>query len=530
MPLRQKTPQQRTGADKRHPVSPGVVAALQEALLPPALPVLPRAQIAARYLAAGQEQAAGGDWFDAVPLADGTVALVVGDVVGHGIAASAAMGQLRSVLDELLTAEPDLHTVLARAEVFTAQRPALQAATMAMAVLDPLEGTLRYATCGHPPPLIIGTDGTSRYLPGTGTGPLGTGSTPILASATLQPGELVLLYSDGLIERPGRTVAGCMAELARVAADAASGVLASGAAPTPADRVCELTVELLARTGYADDVTTLAAQRLAEPVPPLYLELPVKVTSVTTARRAFGAWLDQVDAAAEDGGDLQLAIAEIVTNAIEHAYPPGHSGQIEFRAVLCDDGNLECQITDRGSWRVPDPAAIDRGHGLMVAGQVVDHLQVSHLPQASTPPGTGGTVVTLRHRLCRPAIIASGIGTPTAAHHSAPPFTVDIGADGASPRVRAAGPVDISTAGQFARRLLAASAGGTLPLTVDLTNVTNLASAGIRALYRVREQLAAHRQDLTLITVPGSSVALILKLAHLPYAGDTIRNPRRQLE
>ena len=76
----------------------------------------------------------------------------------------------------------------------------------------------------------------------------------------------------------------------------------------------------------------------------------------------------------------------------------------------------------------------------------------------------------------------------------------------------------------------AARAGGTLPLTVDLTNVTNLASAGIRALYRVREQLAARRQDLTLIAVPGSSVALILELAHLPHTADTIRNPRRQPE
>jgi serine phosphatase RsbU (regulator of sigma subunit) len=114
-----------------------MVLALQEALLPPALPVLPRARIAARYLAAGQEQAAGGDWFDAVPLTGGTVALVVGDVVGHGIAASAAMGQLRSVLDELLAAEPDLGTVLTRAEVFAAERAALRAATMARCATPP---------------------------------------------------------------------------------------------------------------------------------------------------------------------------------------------------------------------------------------------------------------------------------------------------------------------------------------------------------------------------------------------------------
>src|SRR5271167_1869730 len=95
----------------------GIVAVLQEA-------VLPRARIAARYLVAGQDQAAGGDWFDAIPLADGSVALVVGDVVGHGVVAAAAMGQLRAVLAELLAAEAELGRVLERADAFAARMPA----------------------------------------------------------------------------------------------------------------------------------------------------------------------------------------------------------------------------------------------------------------------------------------------------------------------------------------------------------------------------------------------------------------------
>ncbi len=311
-----------------------VVAELQEVLLPMALPVLPWARIAACYLMAGQEQAAGGDWFDAIPFADGRVALVVGDVVGNGVAASAAMGQLRSVLDQLLAAEPDLGTVLARADAFAARTPALRAATLALAVLDPGDGTLRHATCGHPPPLIIGTGAATRFLPGSGTGPLGTGSSPILATGMLQPGELVLLYSDGLINRPDRTVAEGMAELEMAAAAAVAGrTLAPGAAVTQADRACQRTVELLTRTGYADDVTTLAAQWLADPVPALHLELPSERASVTTVRRAFGEWLDQVDPVAEDGNDLRLAVVEIVTNAIEHAYPPDRPGLVEFRAA-----------------------------------------------------------------------------------------------------------------------------------------------------------------------------------------------------
>jgi len=101
------------------------------------------------------------------------------------------------------------------------------------------------------------------------------------------------------------------------------------------------------------------------------------------------------------------------------------------------------------------------------------------------------------------------------------PFTVDISTDDGVLRARAAGPVDTTTSGQLVRKLLTASRGGTLPLTVDLTSVTRLASAGIRALYQVREQLAAHGQNLTLLAAPGSSVALILELAHLPRATGT---------
>ncbi len=105
---RQAAQEKTADAERRYRAARDVVAELQEALLPSTLPVLPRASIAAHYLVAGQEQAAGGDWFDAIPLGDGRIALIVGDVVGHGVAATAAMAQLRAVLAELLAAEPDL--------------------------------------------------------------------------------------------------------------------------------------------------------------------------------------------------------------------------------------------------------------------------------------------------------------------------------------------------------------------------------------------------------------------------------------
>jgi anti-sigma regulatory factor (Ser/Thr protein kinase)/anti-anti-sigma regulatory factor len=509
----------------------GIVAVLQEALLPTALPVLPRARMAARYLVAGQEQSAGGDWFDAIPLAGGSVALIVGDVVGHGVAAAAAMGQLRAVLAELLTAEADLGHVLERADAFAARTPALRAATLALAVLDPADGTLRYTTCGHPPPLVIGIDGAARYLEGTGTGPLGTGSPPVLATSALAPGELVLLYSDGLVERPDRTIADGMAELAVAAAGAvteapaeralalAERALALAAAPAAADRVCQRTVELLTRTGRADDITALAAQRLAAPDPALRLELRNERPSLTTARDAFAGWLSRLGAAADDWEALHLALVEVFTNAIEHAYPRGEPGIIELEATLGDDGNVECRVTDHGSWRQPDPADADRGHGLMVAGQVVDQLLVSHPPRlAGGTAGSRGTTVTLRHRLGRPAVLASGHGSTHAGHPADPPFAVDTSiAESATARALVRGPVDITTADQLARRLLSVSRGGTVPLVADLTGVTQLASAGVRALYAVSGQMAAHGQDLTLITAPGSAAHLVLDLVRLAH-------------
>lgn len=131
------------------------------------------------------------------------------------------MGQLRAVLSDRLVANADLADALAEADAFAARTPGLRAATLTLAALDPFGGSMRYATCGHPPPLIIAADGRTRFLPASGSGPLGTGTAPVLALAALEPGETVLLFSDGLIERPGRTVTESMTEVARVAADAA---------------------------------------------------------------------------------------------------------------------------------------------------------------------------------------------------------------------------------------------------------------------------------------------------------------------
>lgn len=516
--VRQARATQRTAADAQRRVEAArdVVVGLQRELLPPGLPVLPGLRLAGRYLVAAEDQAAGGDWFDALPRSDGTVALIAGDVVGHGIAASAAMGQLRAVLNhELALGGTDLTGVLERVDTFASRDPAMRATTVVLAVLDITSGRLRYSTCGHPEPLIVGDDGTTRFLAKTGNGPLGTGSRPVFRTETLAPGELVLLYSDGLIERPYRTLDQGRAELARVAADAAANrVLPVGAASTPADRVCQLTVELLTRTGYADDVTALAAHRPTTPLAPLVLTVPSVPSSVPTARHALSQWLDPLALAEDNQARMELAVSEVLANAVEHAYRSAPPGPVRVAARLLVDGVLELEVRDEGRWREPDPGETYRGRGLLLASRVIDDLRVTH-PQRDGAAALG-TTVTLRHRLHRPAVLASDAGAapPGRSGRSFVARTED--GDGQA-TVRVGGPVDITTVDQLAHALALASRGGTLALTVDLRAVTHLASAGVRLLHDFRRQLTANQRELTLLATPRSPARIVLELVGLPH-------------
>jgi anti-anti-sigma factor len=506
-------------AQRRHLAARDLTASLQTALLPTAVPVLPQAQIAATYLVAGRADAAGGDWFDAIPLRSGTVALIVGDVVGHGVAATAAMAQLRAVLTELLTAEVDARHALERLNAFAASEPARRAATLALALLDPADGTLRYTTCGHPPPLIIGSDGSARFLESTGGGPLGTGQQGTLRTATLGAGEVLFLYSDGLIERPGRTLDKSLTQLAGVAADAVTGRLrpAGGATAVP-ERVCRLTVELLTRTGFADDVTALAVQRLPGRVPEVHHTVASEPGSLRVLRRALTDWITPLEPRPDDVDAMHMAVVEIVTNAIEHAYRETEPGPIDFSLRLSPDGEVECTVTDYGRWRPPGEAAADRGNGLMVARHLIDQMQVTHPPGArGVAAGASGTVVTLRHRLMRPVVMAADPSGEPAAFGSTEEFGVRSEVSHGTARAHVLGAIDITTADQMLRRLLAACKGGTLPLTVDLTGVTRLASAGVSALFELSRQLQLHEHSLALVAGAGSQVQRILDLVRLPH-------------
>ncbi len=253
-------------AEQRYAEARDVIDVLQRELLPTGLPIQPGLEIGGSYLLADAETACGG-WFDAVPLPDGRTALVIGDVVGHGVAASAAMGQLRAVLEDRPTTAAISGKRLPRS---TGWRNGSRgrAATLCVAAVDPADGRVTYCTAGHPPPLLIPSGGHARYLPSSGGGPLGTGSGFPLAADRLDVGDHLLLYSDGIIERPGLDVPASTIEFAQVATDVAAGRALREEWLADVDRLTTQTLELLVRvTGHADDITLLAVQRTVPPTP-----------------------------------------------------------------------------------------------------------------------------------------------------------------------------------------------------------------------------------------------------------------------
>ena len=226
------------------PATSSLVGMVQDALLPADLPVVPCLDVAGRYLLA-PDSAAGGDWFDAVVRPDGRVALVTGDVVGHGIGASAVMGQLRAVLHEHLITDQPLTAALSALDRYARVQPESRAATVCVAEIDPRTGLVDYCTAGHPPPLVVTATGHTRFLVPTGAGPLATDAGLATRHDRLEPADLLLLYSDGLLHRPGTTATRSTVELSSAVADAATGRPPAGASARAADHVCALTLDQL---------------------------------------------------------------------------------------------------------------------------------------------------------------------------------------------------------------------------------------------------------------------------------------------
>ncbi|WP_329417943.1 SpoIIE family protein phosphatase [Streptomyces sp. NBC_01268] len=338
---------------------------LQRSMLPPTQNETPGASTSAVYLPAGTATGVGGDWFDVIPLSSARVALVVGDVVGHGLAATATMGRLRTAVRTLadLDLEPD--ELLAHLDDLVAQLPAesegpadpadpadpaygddpdadgwrdrhaspTTGATCAYAIYDPVSRRCSVASAGHPPPVVADPAGRVSYLPVDPGPPLGVGGLPFeTTEVDLAPGSVLALYTDGLIEgRDGDLDAG-MAELA-------ARLARPGALSRPLRELGREIVTGRPVVGLADDVTLLLARtRTVPPEDAVCWPVEADPAAVGQVREAAAARLRAWDLD-ELVFTTELVLSELVTNAIRYA-----GGPVEVRLIRA--GRLICEVSD----------------------------------------------------------------------------------------------------------------------------------------------------------------------------------------
>jgi PAS domain S-box-containing protein len=232
-----------------------IAVELQRGLIPAQLPSVPGVELAAHYEAAGLGAEVGGDWYDAFALPSGRLGIVLGDVAGSGIRAASTMGQLRSVTRAFALADEAVRSpgeVLTRLNSYRAALDEHQLFTVLYAVIDPAERTIAWASAGHPPPLVARDGGDIGYLDGGG-GLMGVEEKPYTTHRSeLASGDVLLLYTDGLVERRGESLDTGLDRLARTVADG----------PEQPQDLREYVLEQLVGSAEspADDVTAVVAK------------------------------------------------------------------------------------------------------------------------------------------------------------------------------------------------------------------------------------------------------------------------------
>ncbi|MGW4898440.1 SpoIIE family protein phosphatase [Kitasatospora sp. NPDC004240] len=342
---------------------------LQQSLLP-RLPTGGSLHSAARYFPADPVAGVGGDWFDVITLSAGRSALVVGDVVGHGLDAAAAMGRLRGALlalvdmdmppDELLAHLDDLVLTFIDDDPSADGRVAntLLGSTCLVAVLDPVAGSCALARAGHPPPVVVGRDGSVRFVDLPAGPPLGLGAVPFeAAEIDLPPDGLLVLYTDGLLARSGEDPAAGMERLRQVLER------------TPADpeAACEAVVAALDPGRADDDAALLIARCPAVPAEHVtVLDVPPEPAAVAGVRAAVTRRLADWGLAEELGFATELIVSELVTNALRYGRPP-------VRLRLIRHSVLTCEVFDASSTapRLKHARTTDEGgRGLFLVAQL----------------------------------------------------------------------------------------------------------------------------------------------------------------
>jgi serine phosphatase RsbU (regulator of sigma subunit)/anti-sigma regulatory factor (Ser/Thr protein kinase) len=339
---------------------------LQRSMLPTltALSAPSSVEVRHRYLPGSKLIEVGGDWYESIALPGGRVALVVGDVAGHGVRAAVTMGRLRTAIQTLAMLElPPAETLQQLNELMHelgVREPHF--ATCVYAVFDAVTGTCEVASAGHLPPLLVRPDGTNELLDVPLAPPLGVGS-GLIQSRTLhiEDGSLLVLYTDGLVEKRSRDIDEGIGRL--------RDIFGPGSADEPLEELCKATLAGVYADEHRDDIAVLMARLRRLPVDRIVTwTLPSELTSASRARslirRPLRRW-GQTDLLPT----AELLVSELVTNAVRYA-----QGKIGLRLVREDEAHaLFCEVLDDSAalprLRHPDESD-ERGRGLQVVSQL----------------------------------------------------------------------------------------------------------------------------------------------------------------
>ncbi|MFC0051741.1 SpoIIE family protein phosphatase/ATP-binding protein [Streptomyces actinomycinicus] len=360
---------------RRYTREHSMAVTLQRSLLPRNLPEQDALDIAYRYLPA--QSGVGGDWFDVLPLSGARVALVVGDVVGHGLHAAATMGRLRTAVhnfasldlppDELLGLLDEVVGRIDQDETAAAGSAMVTGATCLYAIYDPVSRLCTVARAGHPPPALVGPDGAVEFLDVPAGPPLGLGGLPFdTAELELAEGSRLVLYTDGLVEDRERDI------------DEGLGMLSDALRRTPGaspEDTCRTVLDRLPARP-SDDVALIVARtrelggdRVAQ------WQVPSEPAAVSEVRgsvtRKLADWgLEELVFTTE------LILSELVTNAIRY-------GRAPIGVRLLRDRTLICEVSD-GSTTSPHlryAASTDEGgRGLFLVAQLAERWGTRYTP------------------------------------------------------------------------------------------------------------------------------------------------------
>jgi anti-sigma regulatory factor (Ser/Thr protein kinase) len=334
----------------------------------------------------------GGDWYLVSPLDDvGRVAVCVGDVVGHGLDAATVKGRLRAAAAVTALTAPDPRFVLGAVDRYASTLPGATYSTLAFAVIDATDGTISYMCAGHPYPLLLTAAGDVRYLEDGRLPPLtarapATNTAP--GTATFPAGSLLIMYTDGLIERHDESLSQGFDRLAAAA---------SGCVDLPVDVVCSTLLNQLApAAGHKDDVVVLALRPTGTTDTSFVVTVPADLGQLAEVRHRLRDWLAGLDVGAPLEHDILLSVGETLANAIEHGNELDEQTNVSIEIFARPD-LVDATISDLGHWTEESAATHhepDRGRGLTLINGLADRLDTKRTPygtnvhlQFRRPPG-----------------------------------------------------------------------------------------------------------------------------------------------